>query len=225
MANLKSEVFANICAGLQAVVVSAGVIIGGYWAYYKFESLEEEKKAESVLKREQLEFELLYAKLKGNTSLDISLEVENIISQTEQDKTKFGLIITVSAQNNGSRDAILRLKEDSLTVSKIKTDDSSVFSPIIYNAKLLHFKKSENGTDSILTTEKYLQAGSLKRMSFYLEVTSPGLYQAHFKAPADAIVKKEYKELEKKLFPSQENSEKEEELNMIWSAEKFILIK
>ena len=173
------EKLKNVAAGIQSLVLSAAVVVGGAWSYYLFEVLSQRNRAQAEL--EDLR----------KISLDLSIDA----SQTGKVSVgRRGLIIHVKAKNNGARYINLDLTQKPLIVSRVlaKKDGqlyaAETFSPESYRVL------ANDWTD--LTYWLGVPPGATKEVSYYVEITEPGIYMVSFRSPVPKELEEEFRRRE-----------------------------
>ncbi|CAH7247906.1 conserved hypothetical protein [Vibrio chagasii] len=168
------------------IVISAAVIIGGVWALYTFDVLNQRDTAAAQLKEIQ-------DRIKGTNASNIDIRP----STFELDNGNYGVIVNVSIQNTGTKDIFIDWSEleTPLAVYKIRMESGdkqffeTLFLPKIYAPFNVKKKKKEH------YNSLYLLVGAKKELSFYVEVPSTGMYYITFNAKPDKKLNDDVKEV------------------------------
>jgi hypothetical protein len=107
------EKFKNIAAGVQSVILTLGVLIGGLWTYYTFGALRARYKAEAEIR--QLE---LANRVQG--VIDIEIKAEQVSTLNDAGRS---IKIDIQVKNLGNRNLNLELPNHALTVAKVQPDN------------------------------------------------------------------------------------------------------
>ncbi|MCG7499343.1 hypothetical protein MHO82_20980 [Vibrio sp. Of7-15] len=200
----------DIAENFHYLILAIAVLFGGAWTLYTFDALNQKEKAlqeldqtEQNLKKAKLELKDLQDKIDGTDSSFIEISHEQI----KLSNGNIGVIVNVLVQNTGTNDVDMKWKKSPLSVYKVETRNgdeqrlSNELTPKIY--------------DDVFPKKKYLQnlylfVGAKKHLSFYVELSDPGLYYLMFKAKTD-------KELSDKL-------KKAGKSNGIWFSSKYIYL-
>lgn len=148
--------FKNVTAGIQSLVVSIALAIGGIWTIYTFGLLEDVESVNLVIEAQQIAVPL------GNRP---------------------AVLVIVTAENNGSRSVTLDLSQEPLLIQKLVTHESGklvatkTWKPRSYSG--FTEKPDVHGFYS----GQGVPARSTKKISFYQELEAPGLYFVTFRAP------------------------------------------
>lgn len=208
---VKPETFANVASGIQSLVVSFAVVVGGIWSLYTFNALNQVKIARTELTKAQDEVNQL--------ALDITLTAK----QTQPiSSDKYGMLVDVSVHNAGKRPIKVDLKNQPLTISRMVKDDtnnlraSKSYAPTIY--------KDIGINDRTPLNWQQVQPGSTRVIEFYQEVEDAGMYHITFNSSMSSDVQRMLSERE--AGTEQEVDESKYIYNPFgtWYAQKFINI-
>ena len=150
------EKFKNAAAGIQSLVVSVAVLVGGGWTAYTFGFLQD------------------------TVSLDLRIEAEQFGRGPDQDTS---LLVKVVAKNNGTRYVELDLSQQPLIVQKVVAHESgkllatSKWTPMYYSELL-----DNPGTFAIYRTQG-VEPGATKVISSLQRLDGPGIYFMRFQVP------------------------------------------
>jgi hypothetical protein len=169
------ESFRNWSQGVQAIVISLGVVIGGLWTAWVFNAKLQVENARAELQRLDLEIDDL---AKGRTSLQMDLQVTQL-DLTEGDVRFLDVVLTV--KNVGTRDTMLVFPDPTpLRVSRVEFTESGaqrLADPIAVGTQTL------SGPGRITRPARLvLFAGDVDTLSFLVRVPDPGLYFMSFSA-------------------------------------------
>lgn len=109
------ERFSKIAAGVQSIIISLAVAIGGLWTFYTFRSLRSVEKAKAEL--EEATFK--------RAILDIEVNSTLLNGKRARQKSKSGNLIpflvdiVVTISNRGNTHDVLDMSEDSLFVKQM----------------------------------------------------------------------------------------------------------
>jgi hypothetical protein len=168
---MNHEQFKNTADGVQSIVLSVAVVVGGVWSAYTFGLLKTVDEAK--------------AKLESITAPSLSIHIET--QQTASPATKkYGLIILVKIQNTGGKRIALDLTQPDpangpLRVSLVETAANGAlvakrsYSPFAYSDMI-------QGESSFLASQN-VQVKSTKEIAYFVELDAPGIYFVRFSAP------------------------------------------
>ncbi|HXC08977.1 MAG TPA: hypothetical protein VNV61_08610 [Steroidobacteraceae bacterium] len=174
---MNHERFKNVADGVQSIVLSFAVIVGGVWSAYTFGVLEKVDEAKANL-------ESLTA-----PSLSINIETQQTASPAEK---KYGLIIHVKIQNTGGKDIFLNLTQPDpqhapLKVTLVETADNGLlvakrsYSPVYY--------RDISSRELDVMAGQNVQLKSTKQITYFVQLDAPGIYFVRFSAPHTLPVK------------------------------------
>jgi len=207
------ENFAHLASGVKNIIITIAIIIGGVWSAYTFGALNSVEKAKKELEKTKKELNEL--------SLDIDIDAKQLPSL---DKKKFGILVEVIIANVGNGSIALDLQKKPLTISKIAKNKKGIIYAAQYYAPLPYMNLTEGNTHLIYS--QLVHPGSTKRIYFYEEVKSPGIYFISFQSKADKEVNNRVSK--STVGKTDENSIDETiefDPNLIWGTHKFIELK
>jgi len=155
---MDAERFSKQAAALQSLVIAFAVVVGGIWALYRFKVLEDV------------------------VSLQLSLDARQL-SRTPDDP--LALVITLTAQNNGTRPIMLDLSTSPLILQRISRTGDKYIAVQTWNVdSISRYQSGDRPAEE--SVGWMLNAKSTKTLTFYQEVDAPGTYFATFSAPVAA---------------------------------------
>jgi hypothetical protein len=167
--------FNKISGGLQSVVVSIAVLVGGGWTLYSFISLDIVAKAKADLEKTRAEL---------SDVLQKQAVLETTIASVQGPRSANGdyhLAVTVTLQNKGARNTEIQwTKATPLTVKRlIGADGQSA------DRQLIFVKPVSLSTNPPV---KYLiLAGGTLRLPFLVRVPGSGLYYLEFQTEVSTL--------------------------------------
>ena len=170
------ERFDHVSSGIQSVVVSCAVVIGGIWTAYTFGAL-------SSVKRAELEVEELHRR-SNSITLAVSLEPQPMrLPGGER-----ALIVDVHVKNDGARPVFVDLLRPSLGLALVDSTLAQVdsMSVGVFKAKrrlesLVYSDLAEGETNFI--GGYVLSPGTQRTLSYYFAGLVPGVYHIDFQVP------------------------------------------
>jgi hypothetical protein len=159
------EKFKNVAAGVQSLVLSVGLIVGGVWSAWVLGGVA----------RSQIELAKLRRDLEGTIALEISIDTR-VLDATEGQSRD--LVVEVSVKNPGTNYVYLDLREPALQVQRVRFHPESGLSAASDPIATHYYGPSIRPYQGL-----NLVAGASRVISFYLRVPSPGLYMVTFRSP------------------------------------------
>ncbi len=164
------EKFKNIASGIQSIIFSIAVIIGGGWTAYSFWALGSVEKARLEIEKEKYK----------RPVLDINIDIKLIKSFMLGSKggqpsvQKPCMHVVVSVTNKGNYPSVLDFTKDTLFVCQMLSDTKGT--------QLLTNKSSYNVADvtRILFKEK-IRAGNQQQYHYLVELKGWGPYMVEFR--------------------------------------------
>lgn len=162
----KFEHFKNISAGIQSIILSIAVIIGGVWGFYKFN-------AQLNIENARARLEKLKREIHQQSVLEISIEANQLVTQASDDLLILGKVIVC---NRGDRNTTL----------KFDTENGPVLASLI---ELPHeggikfhqtYRAEIYGRPGEPAAGKISLAKNTDQMQFLVRVDKPGLYLLTF---------------------------------------------
>lgn len=160
--------FSKIASGVQSIVVTLAVIIGGGWTLYSFNATRTAEKA-------ALDIELAKAR---KPQIEVAMEAKAQSSYDPGDTTGLKqnyLRVIVTLKNAGNTKFNVDLSEKTLFIAEVNIVDGQLVADEILS-RISH-----------LTTLSYkhltLPAGNSIQLPYLLNIKSPGLYFIEFRLP------------------------------------------
>jgi len=215
------ERFKNLTAGIQSLVISIAVVIGGVWTLYTFSKLGQASKAQAELaelefkiksqtaaeRKVQAELAELEFKIKRQTAVEISLEACQ--HALPGDSSYYVSVIAV-IKNVGSRNANLQYSNP-LTILPVGFDANG---KILFSKPIL--REITTAPPSGVVTWNLVRVGTTLKVPFFVPVPGPGLYFLHFgvNVGMDQIEQEVYRE-----------AGIENPRGAVWSGRKFFIVR
>jgi len=189
--------FNKIAGGIQNIVLSIAIIIGGGWTLYVFD-------AEYRVDNAKFQLEKIKREITEQINVEIKLDIDYIKTETSNDRYLIGL---VHFFNHGSVYSVLNILEASLKLTKVEIDkdDNILFGKTIKSKLYCDPGHDVAGTSAI--------PGVDNSDSFVFKVETPGLYLISViipKSPTESAIVEKYN-----TTPATKNS---------WGTSKFIYI-
>lgn len=173
------ERFNNISAGIQSIVISIAVIVGGIWSAYTFKSLLSIEKAEAELTAAQ-------KAIKGIPSLDVSLEIKQFRKLSGK---KTGVLVEVKLQNTGSRYVTLDLTSDALSATELAVSDQGILYSL--GKIIANYCPGVEMSGPYTGNVQGIPIGSTRIVPYYFETDRRGIYLIEFDSPMSKSLQKE----------------------------------
>ncbi len=161
------ERFKNILTGLQSIVLTMAILIGGIWTLVTFDALEEAEIAKA-------QSEKLARELAERRVLNIQMEASQIM--LPDDPARY-ILATVRFENIGKDSEIFYWSENPVNVNKVSLNEESALSMARTPAVRI---------DLPGTTGLRISAGEVVKKNFLARVREPGLYFVEFEMAASA---------------------------------------
>ena len=179
------EAFEALMGGIESLVVSVGLIVGGLWALISFKALREiayrriqiEK---SEVERRKTEAEIRQIELgnKQQAVLDISIEASQ--QSLPNDPARY-VSAVVEIVNNGSRNTRLPTSRDPFTVRTVELKEDGSFEFV--EGRTYMVRRASNPMKP--PPNVIVRAGGRERIPFFFRVDGPGLYLLTFRVTMD----------------------------------------
>lgn len=176
----------NWSESLQYIFISLAIAGSGVWAIYTFKAFEQRSaalaqldEANANLEKTRAELAEIQERIDGNYSSNIDINTK-IVAQDNDDG--FGLIIEVVAKNVGTKDVVLDLASDPLTIYKTKSSGDRIMSVGELRPQFYRSLSGDVAIPNSTYSAQYISVGAVKKMVFYVEVSSPGVYYITFEA-------------------------------------------
>jgi hypothetical protein len=177
---MTSQAFSNVTSGIQSVVITVAVVIGGIWALYRFSTLKE-------IARAKAELQEIQKRLFERGILDIQVQ-ENEIGHMGESIHYVKMDVTI--HNTGNRTEVINWSKSGAYATSVgaKADGDLEFAETIASRYVT--PESEVPASSILP-------GQTRQLSFLFALRSRGIYHLMFRAtvssPEAAIHAQEYR--------------------------------
>ena len=183
----------------QGFATGAAVVIGAFWAIFRFFSLRE-------IKQMQLRIEQQHRELQEQPVLDLTMMTEQVT--VEGDDSHY-VTVTVLAKNNGTQIARMAYEGPALRVFSV--DYSSDGTPAHHEQQALHVPRALDAKRAVSTI---VRPGQTEEILFHLNLSATGWYFVAFRA---VLSKKDREMLIKAGVP--------EDHVVIWTAKKYLCVK
>ncbi len=151
------EKFKDISAGIQSLIVSLAIIIGGVWTVYRFAAIDR------------------------SNSLDLSIEAEYRYVETDN---KPSLIVKIIANNNGGTYLHLNVSNAPLVIQKLALNNKGEY--VATRTYKPTYRSAYDVNDKSLSwTSQSVQPKSKKVLPFFQHLDESGIYFIKFMAPDD----------------------------------------
>jgi len=163
------EKFKNILAGIQSLVISVAVVIGGVWTLITFNVLDQVAKARA-------ELEVLQSR---HSAIEIDIEASQV--SLSDDQRKQCILASVVIKNTGTQNAVLEFQRDGpMAVTPVTFDKNGA---PVYGETVRASIAGSNPRKTI-TTGTFVRAGSRSHYRILVPVQKPGVYFLTFSADA-----------------------------------------
>jgi hypothetical protein len=152
--------FKDFAAGVQSLIIGAAVLIGGVWTLYTFVSSQQTRKVQ----------EELDTLANNRRALEISLSSK---PTTFTPTGRYGLILAATIRNRGIRSVGLTLAPGSFVFSRVHMTAAGL--QALNTTKSPAYAMIEPGKQTYVS-DLFVQPGTEKTISTYVEVEAPGLY-------------------------------------------------
>lgn len=175
----------NWSESIHYIVISGAIIASAFWALWTFSVFEQKNKAlkelanaESELVKKKAEIKEIQGRLDGNFSSDIAIRAEVV----SLEQNKYGLIIRVTVKNVGTRDVVLNLNNNPLTVYRLLHSGDRVMATKKFLPQ--YYEKLSTGKDerNVNFTVQKVLVGASKDINFFTEIDGEGMYYITFEA-------------------------------------------
>lgn len=202
------EKFKNIALGIQSIILSLAVIVGGIWTLYTFNTLNQIESSKNELEQRKRQL----------NKIPVNFEIKTI--QLEKNSLdKKGLIVQVVITNNSEFTVFIELNKNPLAISKIKKNENFLESEKTYYPK---FYLEVNKQSKITGFKKGVNPNSIQIVEFYEEIEEKGLYFISFRSKVDRTVMQILDE--SKIGVSEEEFNRLLSDNIYWRAQKYLEI-
>jgi multidrug efflux pump subunit AcrA (membrane-fusion protein) len=184
--------FKTLAEILQSVALAGGVVIGGFWALYKFRALQASYKAEAEIRQAESQIRQADAQIR---QLELATREQGVVNITvnagqvsiPNDRGRY-IKIDIQVQNAGNRNLMLEFPEYALTVAKVQPNEGGQllrqwykFSPIpsLYPAKV-HSHDPGPNTFVEPVARELVRAGQTIDYPGWFRVEESGLYLITF---------------------------------------------
>lgn len=153
---IQVEGFKNLAAGVQSLVLSVGLLVGGIWTIYKFALVED------------------------FVALEIEIEATPL---THESAGRRAVLVEVTVRNKGTRQVELDLSGQPLLLQKLGRHSSGELIAEETLAPRCYVSLSDVPSIRQLRSSQGVQPGTSKTIPFYQELDSPGTYLITFCSP------------------------------------------
>jgi len=166
----RAELFQKIGAGLQSIVLSVAVLVGGAWTLYTFITTKQSEQAYY-----RLQAEIKSAEKNGQVST--SIEVVEVPPVTPG---KHGVLVRIAVENKGDFLIPLELENPNpLRISHLGSVDGKIYGTKQYSS--LPYNNYQPVSQANGYMERFmLWPNNVRRIEYYLELDHPGLYNVSF---------------------------------------------
>ena len=167
MTNTNSEKFSNIASGIQSVIIAIGLIVGGIWAIYKFEKLDEVERTNIMM---------------GST---IETNIRTHHKYIEADRLYF-VFVEIKISNRGKAPVSINFYQAPLRAVRIidlKTGEKPLYEKDQFVGYEYDIRTQEGKFDSLETKgdKIFIEHGSTKVKNYVFTTSKEGLYLILFK--------------------------------------------
>jgi len=184
----------NWVESIHFIAIVLGIALSGWWALSTFEDLHAIENADQVLEKTQseiskakLELEEIRSRINGTISSNIELQVKRV----DLEGSKIGLFITATIQNTGTVNLNMNWIKSPISIYKTKFKSASLTST--NTLKPYYYESLETDNEKFIQ-DIYLLVGAKKKLEFFVELDSGGLYYVAFKANVDEKLAKSLSE-------------------------------
>ena len=164
------EKFNKIASGIQALVLSAGMIVGGIWTLYTFGSLKQIGKAKT-------ELEQMRRSLRERGILNVTLQP----SQFKDSKSsRLYVLVKVSIQNTGNRTEVIDWNKSGLYASRVDIDGKR---RLAFGAA----SKADYLTPWGAVPSSSILPGQTRTLPFLIPAKEAGIYHLLFRASVSPV--------------------------------------
>lgn len=173
--------FSKLCAGIQSIIVSIALVIGGGWTLYSFAASKTSEKAaldidtaKKTAEKAALDIEIAKAK---RPILDVSIDAKALTATDPSDKNakEHSFIrVTVSLKNSGNTQIDIPLQKSRLSVAEVNIVDAGLVADETFTTTE-HLAISPFSQASLV-------AGNTIQLSYLVNIKKPGLYFVEFAA-------------------------------------------
>jgi len=181
------EAFSNLMSGLQSLVVTVAVVVGGIWTYYLFEELDESGRARIEFSRSQTELNRSETELAVLRRVFAHVQLTATPTRIPGDTSCY-LHAVASVKNEGSRKLRLTFADSSrarLLVASVQNYQDRVRHRPLASVPVITFAASGKGVN-VLPGSDLLPTES-SDFPFLVRVPARGIYFLQFAIPADTI--------------------------------------
>jgi hypothetical protein len=189
------ERFKNLAAGIQSIILSIVVIIGGIWTVITFSILGTKEKSMAELEKEKTE---QYRQANIGLDINIAAKQEQLIANK-----RYYISALVKITNKAIRNRFIDLNQAPLEVSKVEFDENG--------SSILSYSLAQK---NVISESIVLRTGTSIEFPFLVEVSEKGFYILTLS------VKLNKEELE--AHKQSGGPDKEE---IYWSGDTYVLVK
>jgi hypothetical protein len=161
------ERFNKIAGGIQSIVLSIAALVGGGWALYQFNTLQQAEKA-------QLDIEELRSK-EPVVNIDLSASAVNVPATrgfgTAWPKGTY-LQMVATIRNDGKADTYLDFTNKPLKLEHVLDPIGTIMA-------------DEVEVDNLMGGPTLCRAGSIEKLTFLAKIQAPGLYRISLEVPVE----------------------------------------
>ena len=166
---MNHEKFNKITSGIQALVLSVAVIVGGIWTLYTFGSLKQIDKAKT-------ELEQMRRSLRERGILNITLQPSQF---RDSKSSRLYVLVKVSIQNTGNRTEVIDWKKSGLYATRVDMDGKRQLEfGAVYEADYL--------TPLGAIPSSSILPGQTRTLPFLIPAKEAGIYHLLFSASVSA---------------------------------------
>lgn len=175
----------NWSEAFHYIALSLAIGVSAFWALFTYDAfskrdraLSELENVQAELKKKQAEIAEIQERLDGNFSSEISIDTQTVALN----ECRYGLILDVTAKNVGTNDVTLILRNDALTIYKLRYKGDKLASTEKLNPSFYHALSEKPDEKHKIFTSQKLLIGASKNIRYFTELPGPGLYYATFEA-------------------------------------------
>lgn len=165
------ERFKNIAEGIQSIILSIAVVVGGIWTAWTFGVLKTVDEAK--------------AKIESLTAPSLSMTIDTERTKRSHGK-HIGLIVRVNVENTGGQELRLDLRDHQanppLKVALVEYEHGELHAKKAYYP-VSYGDIADEDEGSTLNALQRVEIKSKKTITYFVEVDGPGTYFIRFKSP------------------------------------------
>lgn len=196
---MEIEQFKDLAAGLESLIIAAGVVIGGLWARFQFRALKSMELANANLAQE-------IKRLREAGTLTITINVSQL---PVADSPLYFILAEIVLANTGNRSESIDWSQSTVVATRILTDSQGV---LAWGPQYVHTVDT-NGLDM---SSSVIRPGQAKTVPFILPVQQPGLYSIRLQAKGSPQ--------EEQLSKQEDSSQPSSATAYFWHSTKIFVV-